>query len=259
MAVDLSPPAAPYHYQRAAAFNREPEGMMLRYLSVLLGLSLSLMACSTGNAAIKANWSYGSGSNIDSFCTTKATFYLHGKTVFSYPGGGCNAGAPYKDIIEKKYYWSGGGGLPTDGVPVPDKAEIEMVSFHDRKRYRIKVDLPADLPQQMQQQYQVRGKIDQRNWLYFGLAPGGYYEVLLKGDKLRVKPDLLLARGIAEEVTDDWYDKKVSVAEQYGIDDFDKKYGELFKQHPIPRGMEWAPIMDAYRARQPKTDQHPVQ
>ncbi|MFP1787697.1 DUF2931 family protein, partial [Lonsdalea quercina] len=151
---------------------------MLRYLSVLLGLSLSLMACSTGNAAIRANWSYGSGSNIDSFCTTKATFYLHGKTVFSYPGGGCNAGAPYKDIIEKKYYWSGGGGLPTDGVPVPDKAEIEMVSFHDRKRYRIKVDLPADLAQQMQQQFQVNGRIDQRSWLYFGLAPGGYYEVL---------------------------------------------------------------------------------
>ncbi|MFP1740224.1 DUF2931 family protein [Lonsdalea quercina] len=233
--------------------------MMLRYLSVLLGLSLSLMACSTGNAATKFNWSYGSGSNIDSFCTTKATFYLHGKTVFSYPGGGCNAGAPYKDIIEKKYYWSGGGGLPTDGVPVPDKAEIEMVSFHDRKRYRIKVDLPTDLPQQMQQQYQVRGKIDQRNWLYFGLAPGGYYEVTLMGDLQGVSPDLLLVRGIAEEVTDDWYDKKVSVAEQYGIDDFDKEYGELFKQHPVPRGMEWAPIMDAYRAKQPKTDQHPVQ
>ncbi|MFP1835750.1 DUF2931 family protein [Lonsdalea quercina] len=232
---------------------------MLRYLSVLLGLSLSLMACSTGNAATKFNWNYGSGSNIDSFCTTKVTFYLHGKTVFSYPGGGCNAGAPYKDIIEKKYYWSGGGGLPTDGVPVPDKAEIEMVSFHDRKRYRIKVDLPADLPQQMQQQYQVRGKIDQRNWLYFGLAPGGYYEVTLMGDLQGVSPDLLLVRGIAKEVTDDWYDKKVSVAEQYGIEDFDKEYGEFFKQHPIPRGMEWAPIMDAYRARQPKTDQHPVQ
>ncbi|MFP1809033.1 DUF2931 family protein, partial [Lonsdalea quercina] len=155
--------------------------------------------------------------------------------------------------------WSGGGGLPTDGVPVPDKAEIEMVSFHDRKRYRIKVDLPADLPQQMQQQYQVRGKIDQRNWLYFGLAPGGYYEVTLMGDLQGVSPDLLLVRGIAKEVTDDWYDKKVSVAEQYGIEDFDKEYGELFKQHPIPRGMEWAPIMDAYRARQPKTDQHPIQ
>ncbi|MFP1830944.1 DUF2931 family protein, partial [Lonsdalea quercina] len=93
-------------------------------------------------------------------------------------------------------------------------------------------------------------------------APGGYYEVLLKGDKLRVKPDLLLARGIAEEVTDNWYDKKYPIGvSQYTVTlkNFDKKYGELFKQHPIPRGMEWAPIMDAYRARQPKTDQHPVQ
>ncbi len=231
---------------------------MLRYFFLSLGICMSLMACSTGNAATRANWSYGSGSNIDSFCTTKAIFYLHGKTVFSYPGGGCNAGAPHKDIIEKKYYWSGGGGLPTDGVPVPDKAEIEMVSFHDRKRYRIDVDLPADLAQRMQKRYQISGRIDQRSWLYFGLAPGGYYEVLLKGDKLRVKPDLLLARGIAKEVADDWYDKKVSVAEQYGIDDFDKEYGDLFKQHPIPKGMAWAPIMDGYRAKQPKTDQQPV-
>ncbi|OSN05005.1 hypothetical protein AU510_10605 [Lonsdalea britannica] len=233
----------------------------MRYLFLLLGLSMSLMACSKGNPTTRVNWSYGSGSNIDSFCTTKATFYLHGKTVFSYPGGGCNAGAPYEDIIEKKYYWSGGGGLPTDGVPVPDKAEIEMVSFHDRKRYRIKADLPADLAQRMQQQYQVIGKVDRRNWLYFGLAPGGYYEVLLKGDKLRVKPDLLLARGIAEEVTDNWYDKKYPIGvSQYTVTvkNFDKEYGELFKQHPVPQGMAWAPIMDDYRAKQPKTDQQPV-
>ena len=29
--------------------------------------------------------------------------------------------------------------LPTDSVSIPDKAVIELVSFHDRKRYRIKV------------------------------------------------------------------------------------------------------------------------
>lgn len=45
---------------------------------------------------------------------------------------------------------------------------------------------------------------------------------------------------------------------RYGMDDFDKKYGELFKQHPVPLGMDWAPIMDAYRAAQPKTDTNPV-
>ncbi|HDX8636430.1 TPA: DUF2931 family protein, partial [Aeromonas hydrophila] len=71
--------------------------------------------------------------------------------------------------------------------------------------------------------------------------------------------DLLLARGIAEVVTDDWYDQKVPLVRQYGMDDFDKKYGELFKQYPVPRGMDWAPIMDAYRAAQPKADIHPVQ
>ncbi|WP_233991253.1 DUF2931 family protein [Pectobacterium brasiliense] len=232
--------------------------MMLRSFIMVVGLCVSLAACSSPHVKTPVNWRYGTGSNIDSFCTTKATFYHNGKIVSSYPGGGCNAGAPYKDIIDRKYYWAGGGGLPTEGVPTPDKASIEMVSFYDRKRYRITVSLPADLAQQMQQRYQVGERTDQRSWLYFGLAPGGYYEVLLKADRLLVKPDLLLARGIAEEVTDDWYDKKVPVARQYGIDDFDKEYGELFKQHPIPLGMDWAPIMDAYRANQPKTDQQPV-
>ncbi|GKX44902.1 hypothetical protein SOASR015_39360 [Pectobacterium carotovorum subsp. carotovorum] len=234
---------------------------MFKQLIVLLGLCFSLTACAMTPTKSAFSWSYGSGSNIDSFCTTKATFYHKGEIVFSYPGGGCNAGAPYKYIIDRKYYWAGGGGLPTDGVPIPDKASIEMVSFYDRKRYRIKVDLPANLAQQMQQRYQIGERIDQRNWLYFGLAPGGYYEVLLFGDLLGVSPDLLLARGIAEEVTDNWYDKKFPIGvSQYTVtlQNFDKEYGELFKQHPIPLGMDWAPIMDAYRAIQPKTDQQPI-
>ncbi|MBA0184997.1 DUF2931 family protein [Pectobacterium versatile] len=231
---------------------------MFRHIIIVLGLCFSLMACATTPTTSAFSWRYGTGSNIDSFCTTQATFYHNGKVVSSYPGGGCNAGAPYKDIIDRKYYWAGGGGLPTEGVPVPDRASIEMVSFYDRKRYRITVDLPANLAQQMQQRYQIGERIDQRNRLYFGLAPGGYYEVVLMGRGLGVSPDLLLARGIAEKVTDDWYDKKVPVARQYGIDDFDKEYGELFKQHPIPLGIEWAPIMDAYRANQPKTDQQPI-
>ncbi|URG50871.1 DUF2931 family protein [Pectobacterium quasiaquaticum] len=233
---------------------------MLRYFIIAVGLCISLNACSTPNPMTHVRWSYGSGSNIDSFCTTKATFYHHGKIVSSYPGGGCNAGAPYKSIIDKKYYWAGGGGLPTEGVPVPDSASIEMVSFYDRKRYRITVDLPANLARQMQQRYQVGERLDQRNRLYFGLAPGGYYEVVLMGRGLGVSPDLLLARGIAEEVTDDWRDKAIPLEKQYEKRwaEFGKQYGELFKQHPIPLGRDWAPIMDAYRANQPKTDQQPV-
>ncbi|MBQ4792311.1 DUF2931 family protein [Pectobacterium versatile] len=229
---------------------------MFRYFIMAVGLCISLIACST--PAVSVRWDYGTGSNIDEIWTTNVEFYRGGTFIGGYPGGGGGPSTSAKWIREKQYYWAGGGGLPVEGMAVPDRAVIEMVSFYDRKRYRITVNLPADLAQQMQQRYQVNRHIDQRSWLYFGLAPGGYYEVLLKGDKLLVKPDLLLARGIAEEVTDDWYDKKVPVARQYGIDDFDKKYGELFKQHPIPLGMDWAPIMDAYRAKQPKTDQQPI-
>lgn len=75
-----------------------------------------------------------------------------------------------------------------------------------------------------------------------------------------VSPDVLIARGIAVEVNDDWRDKMIPISKQYdaSLAEFEKKYGELYKKHPIPTGMEWAPIMDAYRAKQPKTDQHPI-
>ncbi|MGY3931119.1 DUF2931 family protein [Aeromonas encheleia] len=205
------------------------------------------------------SWRYGTGSNIDITTNTKTEFYRGGELVYADRLAGGGAGGLLADRIKgQRYYWAGGGGLPTDGVPVPDKAVIEMVSSHDRKRYRIKVNLPVDLEKQMRQVYLVDGRYDRRNRLYFGLAPGGYFEVVLTGGGLQLSPDKLLIRGIAEEVTDDWYDKKVPVARQYGMDDFDKKYGELFKQYPVPMGMDWAPIMDAYRAKQPRTDLEPV-
>lgn len=232
----------------------------MKYIVALLGFCLSLMACAAPQSLPKFAWDYGTGSNIDLTKNTKTEFYLGGKQVYADRLAGGGAGGLLADRIKgQRYYWAGGGGLPTDGVPIPDKAVIEMVSFHDRKRYRIKVDLPANLEQQMRQVYSVEGRYDRRSWLYFGLAPGGYFEVLLKGDRLNVKPDILLARGIAEVVTDDWYDQRVPIARQYGMDDFDKKYGALLKQFPVPSGMDWAPIMDAYRAAQPKTDIHPVQ
>ncbi len=234
---------------------------MLRSFTMAVGLCVSLIACSSLNPMTHVSWSYGTGSNIDITSNTRTEFYRDGKLVYADREAGGGSGGLLSDrIVGKRYYWAGGGGLPTDGIVVPDKAVIEMVSLYDRKRYRIKVDLPADLAQQMQQRYQIGERIDQRSWLYFGLAPGGYYEVLLFGDLLGVSPDLLLARGIAEEVNDDWRDKVIPLEKQYEKRwaDFDKKYGELFKQHPIPLGMDWAPIMDAYRANQPKTDQQPI-
>ncbi|WP_224558143.1 DUF2931 family protein [Pectobacterium versatile] len=214
---------------------------MLRSFIMAVGLCVSLVTCSTPYSMTRVNWSYGTGSNIDITNNTRTEFYRDGKLVYADREAGGGAGGLLSDrITGKRYYWAGGGGLPTEGIVVPDKAVIEMVSFYDRRRYRITVNLPADLAQKMQQRYQIGDRTDQRNWLYFGLAPGGYYEVLLKGDKLLVKPDLLLTRGIAEEVTDNWYDKKFPIGvSQYTVtlQNFDKEYGELFKQHPIPLGM----------------------
>ena len=231
---------------------------MIRQLLAVIGLGCLLLTYASTSVAAPLPWRYGVGSNIDDIWASKAEFYRQGELFYADGGTGIYGAAFEKNIIGKNYYWAGGGGLPTDGLPVPDQALIEVVSFYDRKRYRIKVDLPANLEQLMKQIYQVEGEHDSRNRLYFGLAPGGYFEVLLKADNLLVKPDLLLAPGIAQEVTDDWYDKKVSVAEQYGIDSFSQKYQALFKQYPVPQGMAWAPIMDAYRAKQPRTDQKPI-
>ncbi|MGV7093316.1 DUF2931 family protein [Siccibacter turicensis] len=234
---------------------------MFKYFLTAVGLVFSLCACSDSDKHTNVNWDYGTGSNVDITNNTRTEFYRKGKLIYAdtYAGGGAG-GLLSERISGQQYYWAGGGGLPINGIDVPDKALVEMVSLYDRKRYRIIVELPADLGEQMQKRYRVGGKIDQRNWLYFGLAPGGYYEVLLKADKLVVKPDLLINRGIAVEVNDDWRDKMIPISKQYdaSLAEFGKKYGRLYKKHPIPTGMEWAPIMDAYRANQQKTDQHPV-
>ena len=235
---------------------------MIKRWMWILGILCPLLACAMEAPLKPFSWRYGTGSNIDRTTNTKTEFYHDGELVYADRLAGGGAGGLLADRIKGlRYYWAGGGGLPTDGVPVPDKAVIEMVSSHDRKRYRIKVNLPADLEKQMRQAYLVDGRYDRRNRLYFGLAPGGYFEVVLTGGGLQLSPDLLLIRGIAEEVTDDWRDKKYPIGtQQYvvTINNFDKEYGELFKKHPVPMGMDWAPIMDAYRAKQPKTDLEPV-
>ena len=73
-------------------------------------------------------------------------------------------------------------------------------------------------------------------------------------------PDVLVASGMAHEVTDDWYDKKVPLDSQYQERwaSFDKNFRPYYDKYPIPTGEAWAPIMGAYRAAQPKTDTDPV-
>ena len=226
-----------------------------------LALLLPLVACATDSRRVVL-WRYGIGSNVDEIWASQAQFYRNGKLIVDHSNsaGGSYTASSVK-CIETPCYWAGGVGLPNPaGVDVPDKARVEIVSFIDRKRYRVEVSLPNDLEAQMRQVYQLPdGRKDYRGRLYFGVAPGGYYEVMLTGaNTIALKPHILLARGVAEEVTDDWYDQEMPLERQYGFDEFDQRYAEALKRVPPPRGIAWAPIMDAYRAKQPRTDINPI-
>lgn len=226
--------------------------MMRLWLSLLL---LGLAGCND-NGPAKMDWSYSVGSNVDEIWHTRALFSREGVRTHESSNGTVSA-VSERLLKGKSYRWFVGKGRSFYGQPVPDKVEIEWVSYHDKKRYGITLELPKDLGREMAQRYCLKGdRIAQRNYIALGLAPGGYVEVFLRSpDPL---PDILIARGIAHEVTDDWYDKKVPLNRQYGIDEFTDRFGVLYQKYPIPSGEAWASIMDAYRAAQLRTDTNPV-
>lgn len=226
---------------------------MRRWLLLPL-LLLGLAGCND-NGPTKMDWDYSVGTRADEIWHTRALFSQGGMANESRTGG---VFAVNESILkEKKYRGQVGGGRSFENQPVPDKVQIEWVSYHDKKRYGITLDLPKDLGKQMAQRYRLEDKrIKQRNWIEMWLFPGGYVEVILEGPY--VKPGVLIASGMAHEVTDDWYDKKVPLNRQYGIDEFTERFGALYQKYPIPTGEAWAPIMDAYRAAQPKTDTDPI-
>ncbi|MCS3766464.1 hypothetical protein HNP12_000503 [Aeromonas hydrophila] len=227
---------------------------MIRWLLLPL-LLLGLAGCND-NGPAKMDWSYMVGSNADEIWHTRALFSREGVRTHESSNGVVSV-VGERLLKEKDYRWDVGKGRSFYGQPVPDKVEIEWVSYHDKKRYGITLELPKDLGKQMAQRYRLNnGQIKQRNVMGLGFAPGGYVEVFLTNPK--VQPDVLIASGMAHEVNDDWYDKKMPLNRQYGIDEFTEQFGALYQKYPIPTGEAWAPIMDAYRAAQPKTDTDPV-
>lgn len=227
---------------------------MKRWLWLPLSL-LGLAGCND-NGPAKMDWNYCVGSNVDEIWHTRALFSRE-HMGSNESSNGVASVVNEKILKDKNYRWRVGKCQSFDNQPVPDKVEIEWVSYHDKKRYGITLDFPQGLGKQMAQRYSLKeDQIAQRNVIALGLAPGGYVEVfLMSPDPL---PDVLVASGMAHEVTDDWYDKKVPLNRQYGIDEFAEKFGALYGKYPIPTGEEWAPIMEVYRAKQPKTDTSPV-
>lgn len=228
-------------------------------LLLLLPLVAACQAAPTGPKQL--DWRHMVGSNADQIWVTEVLFYRQGKLVDASINGSAGFfGA--EALKEKDYRWRIGKGR-RDIHPAPDRVEVEWISFHDKKRYRISLALPAELESMIAHPYRIKVRDEwrevRRDNIGLGMATGGYVEAFLTNAK--VKPDIFLARGIAKEVTDDPYDQRFPLASQFENRwaDFDAKYSNAYQQHPVPTGMAWAPIMDAYRAAQLKTDINPVQ
>ncbi len=232
----------------------------MRWILLLLLLPL-VAACQAAPTDLKQlDWRHMVGSNADELWVTEVLFYRQGKLVDASTNGSAGFVGP-KALKAKDYRWRIGKGR-RDIHPAPDKVEVEWISFHDKKRYRISLALTAELARMIAQPYRIKVRDEwrevRRDNIGLGMATGGYVEAFLTNAK--VKPDILLARGIAKEVTDDPYDQRYPLSSQFknAWARFDKDYTDAYKQYPTPSGMAWAPVMDAYRAAQPKTDTDPV-
>jgi hypothetical protein len=223
-------------------------------LLLLLPLVAACQAAPTGPKQL--DWRHMVGSNADQIWVTEVLFYRQGKLVDASTNGALRS-VSAKSLKEKDYRWSIGKGR-RDIHPAPDRVEVEWVSYHDKKRYRISLALTAELESMIAQPYRIKVRDEwrevRRDNIGLGMATGGYVEAFLTNAK--VKPDILLARGIAKEVTDDPYDQRFPLASQ-----FENRwaYSKAYQLYPVPSVMAWAPVMDAYRAAQPKTDTDPVQ
>jgi hypothetical protein len=227
------------------------------FLLLLLPFVTACQAAPTGPKQL--DWGHMVGTNADELWVTEVLFYRQGKLVDASTNGALRS-VSAKSLKEKDYRWSIGKGR-RDIHPAPDTVEVEWISFHDKKRYRISLELPAELESMIAQPYRIKvrdeWREERRQEIGLGMATGGYVEAFLTS--VRVTPDILLARGIAKEIQTS-QDKENPVTKVYKewFDDFDKAYGDAYQQYHTPSGMAWAPIMDAYRAAQPKTDTDPV-
>ncbi|MGL6005827.1 DUF2931 family protein [Aeromonas sobria] len=228
------------------------------FLLLLLPFVTACQAAPTGPKQL--DWRHMVGTNADQIWVTEVLFYRQGKLVDASTNGALSS-VSANSLKEKDYRWGIGKGR-RDIHPAPDKVEVEWVSYHDKKRYRISLALPTELERMIAQPYRIKVRDEwrevRRDNIGLGMATGGYVEAFLTNAK--VKPDILLARGIAKEVTDDPDEKRFPISSQYENRwaDFDAKYNQAYQQYPVPSGMAWAPIMDAYRAAQPKTDTQPI-
>ncbi len=127
--------------------------ILTRWIFILTFL-LSKSALCDDDGPKSMDWSYIVGSNADEIWHAKANFYREGSLIH----GSSNGDAGYvgvEALQQKDYRWRIGGGRKLYNKPIPDKVDIEWISFHDKKRYGITLTLPQDLNTQLAQNYLI--------------------------------------------------------------------------------------------------------
>ncbi|GJA20767.1 hypothetical protein KAM336_37880 [Aeromonas caviae] len=126
----------------------------MRWILLLLLLPL-VAACQAAPSGPKQlDWGHMVGTNADELWVTEVLFYRQGKLVDASTNGALRS-VSANSLEEKDYRWSIGKGR-RDIHPTPDKVEVEWISFHDKKRYRISLALPAELESMIAQPYRIK-------------------------------------------------------------------------------------------------------
>ena len=113
----------------------------MRWILLLLLLQLTT-ACQAVPAEPKnLEWRHMVGSNADEIWVTEVLFYRQGKLVDASTNG-ASSRVDAESLSERDYRWLITAGR-RDVHPTPDRVEVEWISFHDKKRYRISLSLPA--------------------------------------------------------------------------------------------------------------------
>ena len=127
-------------------------------LLLLLPLVAACQAAPTGPKQL--DWRHMVGSNADEIWVTEVLFYRQGQLVDASTNGSSSR-VDAESLRARDYRWLITAGR-RDIHPAPDRVEVEWISFHDKKRYRISLALPAELESMIAQPYRIKVKDEWR-------------------------------------------------------------------------------------------------
>ncbi len=190
-------------------------------------------------------WIYVIGSVGDFIFNEEILMYKNEDNIHAFSGG-----AESGSILAYKlgdYYWSRGIYRRLYNHGLPNKAVIQWVSFADKERYRVSLNLPDNLEELMTKEYVCDyRKKGEKTYLYglgIGVAPGGYAEAYIFS-LCRVEY-LVVSRALGKPYATKYDVEVAPLAKQYENSwrQFDKSHPNLYKDHPLPDPKDWQKLV----------------